>query len=214
MRINYIPDPPNFTDLDENAIVDRIRQRRGERGLIGLDKALLHAPPVANGWNELLGAVRTNTVLTTSLKETAICRIAILNKAYYELQAHAPILLNEGKMPVAGLKHALTIPLATKAASRPAPNVDVGIDEQHAAVLEYTDWMTLEVEVPERIFERVRAVFSEREVVELTATVGAYNCVSRFLVALNVNERNGPEGLKAVLKMVHPDLEGLETASR
>jgi len=29
----------------------------------------------------------------------------------------------------------------------------------------------------------------EREMVEVTATVAAYNCVSRFLVALEVGER-------------------------
>jgi hypothetical protein len=33
----------------------------------------------------------------------------------------------------------------------------------------------------------------DREVVELTASVAAYNCVSRFLVALDVGECNGRE---------------------
>ena len=36
-------------------------------------------------------------------------------------------------------------------------------------------------------------MFGERGVVEITATVAAYNCVSRFLVALDVGERNGEE---------------------
>lgn len=63
--------------------------------------------------------------------------------------------------------------------------------EKHLAVLEYTDVMTLDVSVPDEIFQRLRASFTEREVVEITATVGAYNCVSRFLVALDVGEKNG-----------------------
>ena len=50
MRLPYVPDPPNFTLEEDKAVEQRIRERRGERGLIALDKALLHAPPVANGW--------------------------------------------------------------------------------------------------------------------------------------------------------------------
>jgi len=51
--------------------------------------------------------------------------------------------------------------------------------------------MTLDVHVPEDVFAALRRWFGEREVVEITATVGAYNCVSRFLVALDVGEMNG-----------------------
>jgi hypothetical protein len=50
MRLNYIPTPPNFTTPADQAVVERVKQRRGEKGLIALDKALLHSPPVADGW--------------------------------------------------------------------------------------------------------------------------------------------------------------------
>ena len=50
MRLNYVPDPPKTASPEEEEIVQRIRERRGERGLISLDRALLHSPPVANGW--------------------------------------------------------------------------------------------------------------------------------------------------------------------
>jgi alkylhydroperoxidase family enzyme len=50
--------------------------------------------------------------------------------------------------------------------------------------------MTRTVTVPEEVFRELRACFDEREVVEITATVAAYNCVSRFLVALDVGEKN------------------------
>lgn len=65
-----------------------------------------------------------------------------------------------------------------------------------SAVLAYTDAMTLDVQVPDEVFAKVKDVFSEREVVEVTATVAAYNCVSRFLVALDVGERNAQTGPK------------------
>jgi len=61
-------------------------------------------------------------------------------------------------------------------------------DEKHLAVLEYTDAMTLGCIVPEPVFAQLERFFSEKEVVEITSTVAAYNCVSRFLVALDVGE--------------------------
>jgi len=48
--------------------------------------------------------------------------------------------------------------------------------------------MTIGVKVDAEIFANVRSVFAEQEVVEITATVAAYNRVSRFLVALDVGE--------------------------
>lgn len=50
MRLPYVPDPPEFTTEQDKAIVERVKQRRGEKGLIALDRALLHAPAVADGW--------------------------------------------------------------------------------------------------------------------------------------------------------------------
>jgi alkylhydroperoxidase family enzyme len=67
-----------------------------------------------------------------------------------------------------------------------------GLSERHWAVLRYADAMTRDVKVPDEVWEGVRRVgFRDREVVELTGVVAAYNCVSRFLVALDVGQRNG-----------------------
>jgi alkylhydroperoxidase family enzyme len=64
------------------------------------------------------------------------------------------------------------------------------LDARHIAVLAYTDAMTLSVAVSDHVFDQLKLHFSEREVVEITATIAAYNCVSRFLVALDVGEKN------------------------
>jgi hypothetical protein len=50
MRLSYVANPPEYKDEQDQAIVERVKQRRGERGLLELDLALLHAPPVADGW--------------------------------------------------------------------------------------------------------------------------------------------------------------------
>jgi len=60
-------------------------------------------------------------------------------------------------------------------------------------VLQYTDAMTRDIVVSDEVFERLKTVagFSDTQCVELTSVIAAYNCVSRFLVALDVGERNG-----------------------
>ena len=58
------------------------------------------------------------------------------------------------------------------------------------AVYRYSSAMTRNVKVPKDVFQEIKGLFSEKEVVEITATTAAYNCVSRFLVALNVGEMN------------------------
>jgi hypothetical protein len=68
MRIPYAPstasENPSASD-ETTAIYERIAARRKPRPLIPLDLALLHAPPIADGWNHLLGAIRTQTVLVS-----------------------------------------------------------------------------------------------------------------------------------------------------
>lgn len=81
MRLPYIDDDPHMSTEEDQAIVDRVKARRGGK-LIALDKALLHAPPVADGWNSFLKAIRTQTTLPPSIRELAICRVAALNNAW------------------------------------------------------------------------------------------------------------------------------------
>lgn len=63
--------------------------------------------------------------------------------------------------------------------------------ERERAVLAYTDAMTRQVQVPEAVFQAARAAMgSDKLIVELTATVAAYNMVSRFLEALQVHSHD------------------------
>ena len=49
MRLDYVPNPPTNLLPEEQAIVDRVKARRGRKGLIPLDLTLLHAPKIADG---------------------------------------------------------------------------------------------------------------------------------------------------------------------
>jgi AhpD family alkylhydroperoxidase len=63
---------------------------------LNLDRTLLRSPPFAQGWNTHLGAVRRELSLSARLRELAVCAVAVLNDADYELQQHAPELLRAG----------------------------------------------------------------------------------------------------------------------
>ena len=96
MRIPYTPNPPTPSSSENADIVHRIQARRAPRPLQSLDLALLHSPPLADGWNSFLGAVRTRTNLAADLRELAICRVAVCNGAWYEWGHHAPLAVEAG----------------------------------------------------------------------------------------------------------------------
>jgi AhpD family alkylhydroperoxidase len=169
-RIDYVDEASPAVDRE---LLNAIRARRGG-SLLNLDRMLLHSAPLARGWNALMGAVRGQTVLDGGLRELVILRIAVLNRAPYEFAQHAPVGLAEG------LTQAQLDALAAWEAS-PL------FDARARAVLAYTDAMTLQVQVPDALFDALRARFGERELVELTATVASYNMVSRFLEALRID---------------------------
>lgn len=181
MRLPYVPNPPPTTNPEDQAIIDRIAARRAPRPLTSLDLALLHSPPVADGWNSFLGAVRTGTSIPADLRELAICRVAVVNRAWYEWAHHAPLAVAAGVSEAAmDALRGEAGPLGLKAGARLG-----GLSDRQWAVVCLADEMTRNVEVGEETFGFVRGLFEERAVVELVATVACYNCVSRFLVALD-----------------------------
>ncbi|TQN38035.1 alkylhydroperoxidase family enzyme [Blastococcus colisei] len=153
-------------------VAERVRARRGGN-LTPLDRMLLHSEPLADGWNTLLGAVRSRFELAADLRELAICRVAVLNDADYEWRAHAPLLVAAG-FPEDRLE------------SLRGDDLDA-LDPAHRTVVAYTDAVTRDIRVPDALFAQARELLGERGTVELTATIAAYNMVSRFLVALEVH---------------------------
>lgn len=177
MRVPYSFNPPPASGPEETAIVDAVLQRRGTRGLQPLDLAMMHSLPLAEGWNTFYGNIRTRTSIAADVREVAICRVAVLTRAYYEWPHHAPIARSAGvaEPAIQGLKDGSL----------------AGLSDKLQAVARYAQAMTEQIEVPEETFEELRKFFSPREIVEITMVVSAYNCTSRFLVALNVGESNG-----------------------
>jgi AhpD family alkylhydroperoxidase len=192
MRVPYAPSEPPSEEA--RPIYERIAERRKPRPLIPLDLALLHNPAVADGWNSFIGAIRTRTSIPDSLKELAISRVAVLNHAVHEWDVHAALALKAGVSKQA-LQTVYDLPVTKKGMVEKESLP--GLSKEEYAVLVYTDQMTVGVEVEDGVAEMVKDVLGDTGTVELTATVAAYNAVSRFLVALDVGECNG-RGMKKV----------------
>ena len=121
----------------------------------------------------------------------------MLNGAGFEWDVHCPLAVAEGvgKGVLGEVRDRdgdwKWIGEGTSSGLESRPGGPDDPDEEERIVLAYADAMTRDVVVGEGLFERVRGMLGDRGTVELTAAVAGYNCVSRFLVALDVGERNG-----------------------
>lgn len=151
-------------------------QIQAERGRISpLYQVLLNSPPIAHGWEQMLSAVRNRNSLPAGLRELVILRVAVLNRAPYEFDAHVPHALNAGvtQTVIDGLR---AVPLAADLPLAPAERV----------ALRLCDAMTRDIEVPDALYAEVQQHFGAQGQIDLVATIAAYNMVSRFLVALQI----------------------------
>jgi len=164
-------------DIAEPAeLVNIIRKRRGGE-LLALDRLLLYSAPLASGWNHFLGNVREHFSVEQKLRELAMCTVAVLNNASYEFQQHAPLYIAAGGTEA-----------KTKLLSNPklaASHVDFDLDEQITIAL--TQAMTNDISIDDTLFTQALNYFGEEKLVELVATIAAYNMVSRFLVAFELH---------------------------
>ena len=170
-----------YADLNNpeaKPLVDQIIAERGD--ILHLYRMLLQSPPVAAGWLNYLTAIRQKCQLSGALRELVIMRVAQLNGAPYEADQHRPIALKEGVSQA-------QLDALSEWSLQPAV-----FDDTQRAVLAYTDAMTKQVHVPEDIALAVREKFDHRQLVELTATVAAYNMVSRFLEAMAIHSTDDP----------------------
>lgn len=129
----------------------------------------------------MFGAIRRGSSLPDDIREIAICRTGLINKAWYEWNIHSQILLQTENF----CQEKLSIIKQTH------PTSQGPLDDQQWATLRYADAMTREVAISQVLFDEVKAAgFTTKQIVELTGTIAGYNMVSRFLVALNIAEAN------------------------
>ncbi|HTN72053.1 MAG TPA: carboxymuconolactone decarboxylase family protein [Methylomirabilota bacterium] len=162
-------DHPDLAEL-----IGKIKGARGGR-LINIYRLMLHSPSLAKAWFDLNQAVRYGTEIDGRSRELAVIRVAILNHVEYVVRAHGPAY---------ALKEGLTPDQVTAVSDWRSSNL---FSEKQRALLAYVDAMTCDIDVPENVFAEIRKHHTERQVVELTMLIGAYNMLTRFLKALNVD---------------------------
>jgi alkylhydroperoxidase family enzyme len=170
-------------DLAEPAeLVAAIRKRRGGQ-FINLDRMLLHSIPVARGWNAFIGEIRENLSLDPKLRELAMCGVAVLNGAEYEFFHHAPPFRKAGGTAeqVEALRHI----------------GETTFPQEHFNAVELdtvnlTLQMTRNIVVDKSVMHNLQKALGNTAVVELVSVIAAYNMVSRFLIALDINPEDHP----------------------
>lgn len=168
---------PLIEETSHPELAEAIAKIKGARGgrLINIYRLMLHSPALANAWFELNQAVRYGTEIDGQCRELAVIRVAILNDVDYVQRAHGPAYaLKEGLTPEQ---------VAALVDWRPS-NL---FSDRQRALLAYTDAMTREIKVPDNVFAEVRRHFTDRQTVELAMLIGAYNMLTRFLIALAVD---------------------------
>ena len=177
-------DTPRISLIEESQhpelapLITKIKAERGGK-FLNLYRTLAHSPGVCEGWLHLFTEIRQKAKLDDLSRELAIMRVAVLNGADYEYTQHIPFALK------AGMTQAQIDDL-------PSWTISDAFPPKMRAVLAYTDSMTREIHVPAPIFAAARKHFDEREMVELTATIGGYNLVSRFFEAMQMPHESGP----------------------
>lgn len=155
-------------------LVARIRGARGGR-LINLYRVLLRSESLASAWFEFNNAVRYQTKLDDRTRELVIMRVAILTGCAYVLNVHKARYAEP-----AGVTRAQVEALSNWRRSKLFGRRD-------KALLAYVDAMTRDVDVRKAVFDGVREHFGEREIVELTVLIAAYNMQTRVLNALEID---------------------------
>ena len=181
MRMQYLNNPPVFQADADNAILQRIIDRRAPHGLVPLDLTILHAPQIADGLNAFVKAIRSQNSLPPDYRELSFCSVAAFTGCWYEWEIHEPIALSVG------------VPQSTLSAIKSGEFLDQERDSSaaaHVAVVEYASEMTTKSSVTEDVFKNAKSFLSDVEMVELTASIAGFNAICKFVVALDVGEKN------------------------
>ena len=168
-----------------------------ERGRISpLYQVLLNSPPIAHGWEQMLSAVRNRSSLPAGLRELVILRVAVLNGAPYEFDAHVPHALKGGCS-----QQAID---ATR--EQPLPATDAWSTRERLA-LELTDAMTRDIVVPDALFARIAAA---RETFASGKAPQIVRAMENLKVAMRLRFRRGPVAQAAAANIA----SALDTAAR
>jgi len=139
----------------------------------------------------LIQALFGSLVLSPRTREIVTLATAVLVESEYELVQHVP------------LSEAAGVDEATRAALLRREFGSALLSERDRATARFVAAVIASPAVPDEIFEPVRSLYNDREIVEIMQVVGFYWSLGRFLTVLDI-EIAIPEGtanFDAVLKL-------------
>jgi len=171
-------------DAPQKALADEIL-KVSSVGLGGPYNAMLRSPELGKRMFAVLDYLRFNTSVPRRLNEFAILIQARLWTSQVEWTAHYPLAIK------AGLAPAVADELGE--GKRPA-----SMQPDEAAVYDYCMELSTKHEVSDATFKRLREVFSEQQVVDLTSVSGTYIAVAMLASAAEESAPGGKTPLKAL----------------
>jgi 4-carboxymuconolactone decarboxylase len=137
-------------------------------GIGGPYNPLLRSPVLGQRVFDLLHYLRWNTSVPLHLNEFAILIIGRQWRSQVEWFAHAPIAIKAGLSP--------DIVAELKTGKRPS-----NMNPQEGAVYDFVTQLTTTHEVSDDTFKRAKDLFTEQQVVDLTAVAGTYVMIAMQL---------------------------------
>jgi AhpD family alkylhydroperoxidase len=165
------PLPPD--DLPEGAAAV-YRRLAGPYGGFGNQAAILaHVPPALEHLGGMLMALKARGAVPWRYIELGIVTVSALNACTYCVSHHGPVLAVEG------------VPMEA-VAGLPSPD-HPGFDAVDRLVIEYAGLVTEQAgRIRGKIFDELRAHFSEAQIVELTLRIAFAGAFNRFNDALGI----------------------------
>jgi 4-carboxymuconolactone decarboxylase len=165
---------PRFPQLTMDQL-DQAQKPFGEEvvkvsslGIGGPYNSLLRSPVLGQRLLDLFHYLRWETSVPMRLNEFAILIIGRQWRSQVEWFAHAPIALKAGLSP--------DIIAEVKARKRPS-----SMAEDEALVYDFVTELITTKQVSDQTFARARKIFSDQQIVDLTAVAGNYVMVAMLL---------------------------------
>jgi 4-carboxymuconolactone decarboxylase len=153
--------------MEQRALAERILGVSSV-GIGGPYNLLLRSPVLGDRMFDLLHYLRWNTSLPLKLNEFAILIVGLHWRSQVEWYAHRPIAIKAGLSP--------DLIEELKSGIRPK-----SMPEEEAVVFDFATELMTGRTVSEATFERAKRLFSEQQIVDLTAIVGTYVTIAMLL---------------------------------
>ena len=149
---------------------DAIAKKFG--AMLNFFKTMVHSPPLLPAFLGL-NATQGKSALSPRLRELAFLRVSAINGCEYCVHYHRMAARSVGwtDADLAGIADL---------------DFGSGLDEVSRDVITFADDVTRTCRAEEALMARLKGKLSEREIVELTATVALANYTNRFNMALAI----------------------------